>query len=73
MFFSEVHFCAEHSNVLSFLNVSGPPLSQNYKARNLKKVIPSFLVLVYLAASPFLILNYLHCMGTQSGKCLPPL
>ena len=37
MFFGEVCFCTECSNVMSSLNLSGPPLSQNYKARNIEK------------------------------------
>ena len=44
MFFSEVSFYTERSNVVICLNVSGPQLCQNYKAR---KLIPSFL---YIAA-----------------------
>ena len=37
MFFSDVRFCTECSNVASSLNVSGPLLSQNYKGRNLEE------------------------------------
>ena len=43
--------CVSIQNAPMSRNVSGPPLCQNYKAKNLEEADPSFLVLVYIAAT----------------------